>query len=115
MTETDILETLEYNFGPAIMAAFADPAVLEIMLNDDGTVWIERFGQPMETIEPLPPSLALNVFQLLTMSPWENTGRFSKPFCRQRPSAERASRATCLRWRLPPRSAYGSAQAAYSP
>ena len=65
MTETDILETLEYNFGPAIMAAFADPAVLEIMLNDDGTVWIERFGQPMETIEPLPPSLALNVFQLL--------------------------------------------------
>lgn len=47
------------------MAAFADSAVLEIMLNDDGLVWVERFGQPMEQICPLHSSLALNVFQLL--------------------------------------------------
>ena len=62
---TDFLESLEFNFGPEIMAAFADPSVLEIMLNDDGKVWIERFGREMEQISPLNPSLALNVFQLL--------------------------------------------------
>ena len=62
---TDFLESLEFNFGPEIMAAFADPSVLEIMLNDDGKVWIERFGREMEQLSPLNPSLALNVFQLL--------------------------------------------------
>ncbi len=61
----DFIESLEFNFGQEIMQAFADPAVLEIMLNDDGKVWIERFGQPMEQLPPLNPSLALNVFQLL--------------------------------------------------
>lgn len=61
----DFIESLEFNFGPEIMQAFADPAVLEIMLNDDGKVWIERFGQPMEQLPPLNASMALNVFQLL--------------------------------------------------
>lgn len=61
----DFIEPLEFNFGPEIMQAFADPAVLEIMLNDDGKVWIERFGQPMEQLPPLNASMALNVFQLL--------------------------------------------------
>lgn len=61
----DFLESLSFNFGPEIMEAFADASVLEIMLNDDGKVWIERFGRPMEQHCTLSSSLALNVFQLL--------------------------------------------------
>lgn len=63
--DSDTLESLEFNFGPEIMQAFRDAAVLEIMLNDDGLVWLERFGQPMERLGTLHASLALNVFQLL--------------------------------------------------
>jgi type IV secretion system protein VirB11 len=29
-------------FGPTIAAALADPAVIEVMVNPDGRLWIER-------------------------------------------------------------------------
>tara|TARA_B100000678_G_scaffold254326_1_gene231377 strand:- start:1399 stop:1536 length:138 start_codon:yes stop_codon:yes gene_type:complete len=29
------------------MAALKDPTVIEIMLNPDGTLWVERLGEPM--------------------------------------------------------------------
>lgn len=39
--------SLEHNLGPAIMDALRDPDVIEIMLNPDQTLWIERLGQGM--------------------------------------------------------------------
>jgi type IV secretion system protein VirB11 len=33
--------------GPTVMEALNDPAVVEVCLNPDGTLWVERLGQPM--------------------------------------------------------------------
>ncbi|MFC6523176.1 hypothetical protein ACFQAT_28845 [Undibacterium arcticum] len=35
---------LRRDLGPIICAALDDPKVAEIMVNSDGTVWIDRFG-----------------------------------------------------------------------
>lgn len=39
-----VLQSLEHNCGPVIMDALHDPQVIEIMLNPDGNIWIERYG-----------------------------------------------------------------------
>lgn len=49
-----LLESLEYNCGPLIMEPLRDPGVIEIMLNPDGAVWIERYGQDQERVGELP-------------------------------------------------------------
>ena len=38
-------QMLRTAFGPTIAAALADPAVLEVMLNPDGKLWIDRAAQ----------------------------------------------------------------------
>lgn len=38
-------EALEFAFGETVMRALKDPDVVEIMLNDDGTLWIETHGE----------------------------------------------------------------------
>lgn len=48
-----LLESLEYNCGPLIMEALRDETVIEIMLNPDGKLWIERYGQEQECIGEL--------------------------------------------------------------
>ena len=47
------LQGIEFNCGPLIMNALHDPAVIEIMLNPDGAVWIERYGHEQECIGKL--------------------------------------------------------------
>ena len=44
------LQSIEFNCGPLIMNALHDPKVIEIMLNPNGDVWIERYGQEQEKI-----------------------------------------------------------------
>lgn len=53
MADARTLESLEYNCGPLIMDALRDPSVIEIMLNPDGAVWIERYGQEQERVGEL--------------------------------------------------------------
>jgi type IV secretion system protein VirB11 len=38
------LESLRFAMGEKIMAALADPDVVEIMLNDNGSLWVEKLG-----------------------------------------------------------------------
>jgi type IV secretion system protein VirB11 len=38
---------LSLEFGGALLALIAEPAVVDILLNDDGAVWVERLGAPM--------------------------------------------------------------------
>lgn len=38
-------EALIYAFGPVVMAGLANPDVIEILLNDDGSLWIESLGE----------------------------------------------------------------------
>lgn len=40
-------EKLERECGPAMMAALRDPAVIEVLLNPDGKLWIDVAGQGM--------------------------------------------------------------------
>ena len=49
-----LLSSLEHNCGPHIMEALRDPSVIEIMLNPDGAIWIERYGQEQECVAHLP-------------------------------------------------------------
>lgn len=48
--DTRLLAALEHNLGPVLMGALRDPEVVEIMLNPDGRLWIERLGQDMEPV-----------------------------------------------------------------
>lgn len=44
------LDKLRREMGPAIAAAMEDPSVVEVMLNPDGRVWVDRLGQGMSEI-----------------------------------------------------------------
>jgi len=51
-----LLDNLRHNCGPLIMGALEDEEVIEIMLNPDGSLWIERYGQDHECIGEIPPA-----------------------------------------------------------
>jgi type IV secretion system protein VirB11 len=42
-----LLKSIESNLGPEVLSALSDEAVIEIMLNPDGSLWIERFREGM--------------------------------------------------------------------
>ena len=45
-----ILDKLKRELGTDILNALNDPTVIEIMLNSDGYLWIEKIGEPMQKI-----------------------------------------------------------------
>lgn len=45
-----LLDGLRHSCGPVFMNALEDPDVIEIMLNPDGSLWIEKYGQDHEPI-----------------------------------------------------------------
>ncbi|GHV49829.1 hypothetical protein FACS1894168_0120 [Deltaproteobacteria bacterium] len=51
-----LLDSLRHNCGPLIMNAIEDEEVVEIMLNPDGSLWIERYGQDHEHIGDISPA-----------------------------------------------------------
>lgn len=60
-----LLESLEYNCGPLIMEALRDETVIEIMLNPDGKLWIERYGQEQECIGELSLAQSKQILSLV--------------------------------------------------
>ena len=46
--KNSLLESISLNLGGHVVLALQDPDVIEIILNPDGKLWIERFGRPME-------------------------------------------------------------------
>ena len=48
--DSRLLANLEYNLGPVVMAGLHDPDVIEIILNSDGSLWMERLGHDMEIV-----------------------------------------------------------------
>ena len=46
--KNSLLESISLNLGEHVAQALQDPDVIEIILNPDGKLWIERFGRPME-------------------------------------------------------------------
>lgn len=49
-----LLRNLEYNCGHLIMESLSDPEVIEIMLNPDGKLWVEKYGQAQTCIGEIP-------------------------------------------------------------
>jgi len=53
-TSTDsqkrLIEKIKWELGSICIKQLEDPSVIELMLNSDGTLWVERFGKPMEKI-----------------------------------------------------------------
>ncbi len=50
------IKKLERDMGPTLLAALHDSRTSELMLNADGKVWQERFGEPMKVIATLRPA-----------------------------------------------------------
>lgn len=53
-----ISEKLRRELGSTVLALLSEPDVIEIMLNPNGQLWVERFGQPMESAGLMPPAQA---------------------------------------------------------
>jgi P-type conjugative transfer ATPase TrbB len=51
-------EKLSRELGPEVCACLSDPAVIEILLNADGTLWVERSGGPPCRLGQLSPMRA---------------------------------------------------------
>lgn len=49
-----LLEGLRHACGPLFIDALENPDVIEIMLNPDGSLWIEKYGQDHESIGVIP-------------------------------------------------------------
>lgn len=47
---------LERDMGSELLATFNDPKTVELMLNPDGTVWVEKLGEDMQCITTLRPA-----------------------------------------------------------
>jgi type IV secretion system protein VirB11 len=55
-TDPRLLDSLRHNCGPVFMNALEDESVVEIMLNPDGSLWIERYGRDHERIADISPA-----------------------------------------------------------
>jgi type IV secretion system protein VirB11 len=64
-TDTRLLAALEHNLGPVLMGALWDPEVVEIMLNPDGRLWVERLGQDMEPAAAMAPEQSRLIISLV--------------------------------------------------
>lgn len=53
--KTRALEKLKRDMGATFLKGFNDPRTVEIMLNADGQLWIERLGEKMEVLGRLHP------------------------------------------------------------
>ena len=49
-----LLDGLRHSCGPLFMDALENPDVIEIMLNPDGSLWIEKYGQDHDRIGAIP-------------------------------------------------------------
>lgn len=66
--ERRITVKLERELGPVVMAALKDPTVIEIMLNPDGTLWVERLGEPMRQFSTMLRSQAESLMATVASS-----------------------------------------------
>ncbi|EGG7967319.1 P-type conjugative transfer ATPase TrbB [Salmonella enterica] len=59
------IEKLKRDMGPSLMEALEDPETLEIMLNPDGKLWREKFGQPMFCMGTVPVQRSKTILQTI--------------------------------------------------
>src|SRR5690348_13743995 len=49
------LRKLRADLGPVILNALEDRLTIDVILNDDGRLWLNRFGQPKQAIGRMDP------------------------------------------------------------
>lgn len=59
------IEKLKRDMGRSLMEALEDPETLEIMLNPDGKLWREKFGQPMFCMGTVPVQRSKTIIQTI--------------------------------------------------
>ncbi|EAZ0924005.1 P-type conjugative transfer ATPase TrbB [Escherichia coli] len=59
------IEKLKRDMGRSLMEALEDPETLEIMLNPDGKLWREKFGQPMFCMGTVPIQRSKTIIQTI--------------------------------------------------
>jgi type IV secretion system protein VirB11 len=66
LAESRKRDFLQHSFGPIIRAALEDPRVVEIMVNDDGRIWIDKAGEGRTNSgERLDPAAAEQVLRMM--------------------------------------------------
>jgi P-type conjugative transfer ATPase TrbB len=66
-----LIEQMRRVLGDEVCAVFEDPAAVEIMLNDDGRVLVDRHGQGITELTRMSPAKATNFLGL--MASWRDT------------------------------------------
>lgn len=72
---------LERDMGPIMLGALHDPKTVEIMVNPDGKVWLERQGERSRLLTTLKPSQASSIIKTIA-------GYHRKEITRNRPLLE---------------------------
>jgi type IV secretion system protein VirB11 len=70
-------QNLERACGEVMMSAVRDPEVVEVMLNPDGKLWIERFGYDQEHVGHIPKENAKIILSLVAAALGETISRSS--------------------------------------
>ncbi len=60
-----LLQSIESNLGPEVIAALADESTIEIMLNPDGSLWVERFHTGMARVGGISSEKAYNAIRFI--------------------------------------------------
>ena len=69
MTQSRILASVQHHLKTVgIDHYLSDDNVTEIMLNPDGNLWIERFGQPCQLSHPVLPAAAHSLMNAIASS-----------------------------------------------
>lgn len=75
MIDERLRRSLEHSLGPVIMDALADPNVVEIFVNPDGRLWVERLGEPMKVVGEMSAVDTARVISLIASSLEESVAR----------------------------------------
>ncbi len=94
--DSRLLANLEYNLGPVVMAGLHDPEVIEIILNSDGSLWMERLGQDMEIVGAMSAAQGRLVISLVA-SALETVVTAQDPIVEGDRLMDRVLRAPCRR------------------
>lgn len=65
MSDPRLIRSLEQALGQTALAALQAPDILEIMLNPCGSLWLERFGEPMRQAGDMQPDQGRLVVSLV--------------------------------------------------
>jgi type IV secretion system protein VirB11 len=60
-----LMQSIALNLGESVIEALNDPEVIEITLNPDGRLWVEKFGQPMIAVSFIPAIQAESALHLI--------------------------------------------------